>query len=315
MDPTSTVLIVNPAAAGGRVGREWDDILPGLRAVFGAIEVVQTAAQGDATRLARRSVEEGRRTVLSLGGDGTHNEVVNGILQAQPEAGSVTFGILPSGTGGDLRRLMKEPDDMQRAARALRDDTPHPVDVGHVAFVDDDGRPAERFFVNLLSFGLGGLVDRMVNRSSKRLGGRVTFALATARALASYRPATLALTIDGTDVGTFSISNVAVANGRYFGGGMNIAPNARLGDGLFDVVVIPDTPLWQAARDARRLYNGTIANAPGVRTFSGATITATPAGPGRAWLDIDGEAPGVAPLTCTLRSGAISMIGCRPEVL
>lgn len=315
MDPSTTALIVNPAAAGGRLGREWGDLLPGLRSTLGPVEVLLTRGPHDAVRIARDAVAGGAKTVISLGGDGTHNEVVNGIMQARPSPGQVTFGILPSGTGGDLRRLTAQPDDMFAAARTLRDDTPTPIDVGHVQFVDDAGAPDERWFVNVLSFGLGGLVDRLVNRSSKRLGGRLTFALATARALATWRPATLEIVADGEPLGTHRISNVVAANGRYFGGGMEIAPDARLGDGLFDIVIIPDAPLWQAARDARRLYDGTIGDVAGVVTLRAREIEARPVDELPAWLDVDGEAPGVAPVKACVDPGAIMMLGCRPEVL
>ena len=200
-DAAQTVVVVNPNAAGGRVGQQWGALERELRIRLGAVQLMLTERAGHATELARAAVEEGAKTVLSMGGDGTHNEVINGIMQAKPEPGAVTLGLLPAGTGGDFRRMCVSNADALTAASALPRAESHPIDVGSLNFHTDDGDPAQRYFINIASFGIGGLVDRYANQSRKRLGGKATFYIATLKALASYSPATVRVSIDGQDMG------------------------------------------------------------------------------------------------------------------
>ena len=236
-DPAKTVAVINPNAAGGRVGKQWEDLSRELRFRLGKIELKLTERTGHATDLARDAVKAGATTILSMGGDGTHNEVINGIMQAEPEPGAVRLGLLPAGTGGDFRRMCIHNADALTAAAALPSAESTPIDIGSLTFLADDGTEARRYFINVASFGIGGVVDRFVNSSKKRLGGKATFYIATLRALAAYQPATVRLTIDGRDLGEHTITNIMVCNGRFAGGGMMFAPNARLGDGKFDVVI------------------------------------------------------------------------------
>lgn len=311
LDTSATVAIVNPAAAGGRVGREWSALAGMLRSHLGEIEFVHTSCHGDGVRCARQAVESGATTLLSLGGDGTHNEVVNGIMAASPEPGAITLGILPSGTGGDFRRMLEHSGTLEEAARHLPSAASHLIDVGHLTYRTDDGESGERWFLNMTSFGIGGLVDRIVNDSSKRLGGKATFFLSSLRAMRRYTPASVQLTIDGTDVGTFTVTNIAVANGRWAGGGMMFAPEARLGDGLLDVIVIRDASLLGSLRFTPSLYRGEHLDSSLVEHFRGTSIEARTVNEHPAWLDVDGEAPGVLPAHLTCVPGALRLLGAR----
>ncbi len=309
-----TVVIANPAAQGGRVGRQRGRIEAVLRDAVGAVEIRWTTGPADAPRLAREAVEAGATRVLSLGGDGTHSAVLNGVMAAGPAPGAVTLGVLPAGTGGDFRRLLVHGETLERAAGALADAPSVPIDVGRLTWTRDDGAPAEGWFLNLASFGIGGLVDRLVNASGKRLGGRVSFALATARALAQYRPARVRLVLDGEVVEPGPITNVLVCNGRYGGGGMMFAPDALLDDGRFDVVVLRHVSLWHTATSASSVYSGAHVRDPSVSVHRAARVEAEVLGDDPAWLDLDGEAPGRAPLTATVVPGAVRLLDPAPAV-
>lgn len=315
IDPGSTCVVVNPAAAGGRVGREWASIEASLRASLGELHYVHTTALGDGIRLAEEAVRGGCTTVLSLGGDGTHNEVVNGIMRAQAAPGSVTFGVLPAGTGGDFRRVLRDSDDLASAARAMEDARRAMIDVGEAIFTTSEGGEARRYFVNLASTGLSGRVVRLVNASSKRLGGRLTFMLATLRALISYRPPTVRVVVDGEVVGDFKATNVIAGNGRYAGGGMCLAPGALLSDGKLRVVVIQDAPLLTSLRYFPTIYQGTHIDTPMAEAFSGAEVRVELLEGEPAWIDVDGESPGAMPVTFRVHPGAIGLINPMDEVL
>lgn len=301
-----TVVIANPAAAAGRVGRSREQLRARIDAALGPCRYVETRAARHATELAREAVAEGAARVLSLGGDGTHHEVVNGLL-ADARGESVTFGILPAGTGGDLRRTLGVMT-LDDALEAIRTRAPKPVDVGVAEFEDADGASVSERFVNLASCGMGGLVDRLVNGSSKRFGGTVSFLSGTLRALAQYTPAKVRVTADGRDLGAHEISLVVVGNGRYAGGGMLFCPDARLDDGVFDLVIVPHAGLVRSAMRVPRLYQGTVATVPGVITQTVREVKVERL-EHDAWLDLDGESPGGATVTFRVEPARLRMAG------
>jgi YegS/Rv2252/BmrU family lipid kinase len=248
-----------------------------------------------------------------MGGDGTINEVVNGFfaeggdhapLSLSPEA---AFGVLPAGTGGDFIRTTGTSRQLAAAARALASARPRAIDVGRLSFVADDGRPAVRHFINIASFGISGLVDRYVNRSSKVLGGRASFFLSTARASLAYRNPRCRITVDDGAPVEQGIYNVAVANGRYFGGGMKVAPDAVLDDGRFDVVTIGDAGFVTMLTQGTRIYSGTHLSLDFVHVARGKKVLAEPLGLAEVLLDVDGEAPGRLPATFEILPGGIQL--------
>ncbi|MEM9490297.1 MAG: YegS/Rv2252/BmrU family lipid kinase, partial [Myxococcota bacterium] len=243
MTSPRTVLVVNPQSQNGALGRRWPDVAQLLHRELGSFEEVRTGAPGDATRLAREALVAGAERVVAIGGDGTINEVANGFFDdGQPVAAEACLGILPFGTGGDFRKTLGIPNDLAGAARLLAAETTRTIDVGTLEYVDRYGQPAHRIFVNIASFGISGLVDRLVNESSKRLGGTLSFLSGSLRASMRYTNQRVHITFDGEpdDSLDMTINMVAVANGRYFGGGMFIAPDAELDDGYFDVVALGD---------------------------------------------------------------------------
>lgn len=315
----TVTVILNPAAGGGRARRCARGLGDALRAALGSsVEVIETRAAGDAERRAELAVLEGARTLLSVGGDGTHSEVVNGILRAAPEPGSVSLGVLHAGTGGDFRRLVRDSgESLAERALELLSSRARPIDVGMVGHALDGDSPRDgewRYFLNIAGFGLGGLVDRYANRSSKRLGGKATYYLATLQALARFRPATVALEADGEPLGEVRATSVIVANGRYAGGGMLLAPQARLGDGLLDVVVLRAASAPATIGLTRHLYDGTLLESPLVEHFRCRQLVAR-AVKGAAWLDVDGESPGQLPASFGVVPGAIQLLGPRPGVV
>ena len=130
------------------------------------------------------------------------------------------------------------------------------IDLGRLEFTTTGGERAARMFANIASFGVSGVVDRLVNESGKKLG-RLSFAVATARATWSYTNQRVQLVFDGADRVELTINTVAIANGRYFGGAMMVAPDAELDDGQFDVIAMGDFGFGDLLRSGRRLYKGT----------------------------------------------------------
>jgi YegS/Rv2252/BmrU family lipid kinase len=306
---TRTFLVVNPRSANGSVQRRWDELATTVRSGFGDFEHAFTTARGDATTLARKALGEGYELIVALGGDGTMNEVVNGFFEdGQPVNADAVLGEIPMGTGGDFRKTAGIPKDVAEAAAALKGTATMRVDAGRLSLVDGAGRPGFRYFINIASFGLGGLVDSIVNSSSKALGGKASFLLATARAAVRYKNQLVRLSLDGGAPLERRIYNVAVANGRYFGGGMQVAPNALLDDGLFDVVALGDFGVAEAAMRVRHIYKGTHLGMPKVEHWKARHVQAEPVDPNdKVLLDVDGEQPGSLPSTFEMLPGAIKI--------
>lgn len=300
-----TFVIANPAAAAGRVGRTRAALQTTIDARLGACQYLETTRPGDGASLARQAIDRGATRVLSLGGDGTHNEVASGILD-HPDGAAVAFGVLPAGTGGDLRRTLGVPT-LDAALAAIASREARLVDVGQATYSDADGAPASRWFVNLASCGLSGLVDRIVNASGKRLGA-LSFYLGTLRAMAQYRPAHVRIRVDGRDLGEHVISVVVAGNGRYAGGGMCFCPDARIDDGLLDVVIVPHAGTIPSIARTPHLYRGTLAEVPGVIAARATEVAIDLLGRD-AFLDLDGESPGNAPVVFRAHPARLLLAG------
>lgn len=306
-------LIVNPSAAAGRAGREVEHVAAQVRNALGHdVSLMTTESSGHATELARRAVLEGYTRVLSLGGDGTHGQVATGLMAAR-QHGLPVLTPLPFGTGGDFSRLMDGPRTLQNAL-ALMNGPVTRIDAGECELVSVRGVKQTVGFLNIASFGLAGMVDRLVNASQKRFGGKVAFASASIRAFVRYRPPNVTVRCDGHMIFEGRLSNVAVANGRFFGGGMMIAPHALLNDGLFDVTAVAHSSLIQSLPVLARTYGGTHIGHPLVYSARGSVVQLD-VHDRHAWADIDGEPLGEGPVTVRVLPGVLRVTGISPAML
>ncbi len=297
-------LIVNPASANGRTGRHFDSIAKAIRAAVGDFEWAFTRRRGDGAVLARQAVGSGSRLVVAVGGDGTASEVVDGLAGlAHPE---VCFGFIPRGTGGDLKRSIGTPEDTGDAARALRGGE-RVCDLGRVEFTGHDGRPQVRHFANVAGCGIDGRVVKMVEGSSKALGGAVAFQLGAARARLGWADQPVRGRLDGGPWREERITCIAVCNGRYFGGGMMVAPEALIDDGLFDVTVWQGYGIADFVFRRHTLYDGSHLLLSKTRTFRARTVEAEPGGDARVLLAVAGEGPGLLPARFTILPGALRL--------
>lgn len=300
-----TLVVANPRSAGGGGRGRLEAAWPRLRELLAPCELAWTRGPRDAERLAREAVRAGVDRVVAAGGDGTASEVVSGILSAGLGA-RAELGLLPLGTGGDLARALAVPRGLEAAAACIACATPRPLDAGRVAYRDRAGRDASTFFVNVASLGMSGLVTELVEQAPKALGGRTAFLIGTLRALARYRAVPVRVRLDGAPLYEGPVALVAAANGRYFGGGMRIAPDARLDDGLLDAVVVPELPALRALRQLPRLYRGTHLGVDGVLHARGRLLEVE-ADTGAARLEVDGEPLGAAPARVELLAGALRL--------
>jgi diacylglycerol kinase (ATP) len=294
------LVIVNPKSAGGSTRDNWAAIASDLRAHFGPYNVAFTKAAGDGRSLAMKAAESGREFIIACGGDGTINEVANGILESERD---VEFGVLPSGTGGDFRRSLGIPQSSREAARALRDGKTKLIDVGRATFQSHAGETVSRYFLNVSSFGLAASIIERV-KSTKALDwlplggvrGRANFALSTLQEVVGLDPITVRVKIDDGEERPLQTVNFCVANARYFGGGMMIAPEAKLDDGKLDLVNIGDIRTAKILLNAYTLYVGSHLDLKEVKSSLVNRIEVSPAdGNAEIHIETDGELPGRLP--------------------
>jgi diacylglycerol kinase (ATP) len=231
---------------------------------------------------------------VSVGGDGTNNEVINGFFENGRMINPVAvFAIICSGTGSDFIKTAGVPRDYRESIPLLKGKKFKNIDLGWMTHKDHSGEIVERYFINIASFGMGGLSDSYVNKSKKLLGGKATFLLAATRAGLFYKNQPVRFRLDDGKEIERKIFNMAVSNGRYFGAGMMVAPMADLEDGTFEVVILGDLGIPARLKLSTAIRSGAHIKMPGIEHFRARHIVVD--SPEIVLLDVDGEQPGSLP--------------------
>ncbi len=292
------LIIVNPTSAGGDTARIWARTAVELNRRSGAFAVEFTRAPGHGKQIALEAARAGRKLIVACGGDGTINEVANGILESGAPA---ELGILPSGTGGDFRRTLKISTNLAQAAADLKNGKTETIDAGRVTYVNDAGVSLSRYFLGISSFGISTSVIRRVKADKpfawlpRGLSGRVGFAWSTLQTTLEMKYTRALVSLDDGREREVSVVNFCVANARYFGGGMKIAPDAKLDDGLFDVVMIGEISAPKILANSYKLYAGTHGDVAEVHRARAKKIVVKPTADEKIRFETDGELPGFLP--------------------
>lgn len=308
----STFVVVNPASAGGKTGRRWVELAARLRARVGDFEVAMTEAPRQATALVRDALGRGARHIVSVGGDGTHNEAVNGFFDGERSlAPDAMLSLVPTGTGGDLRRTLDLPADAVEAIEHVGE-RPVTVDVGVLDCTGPDGATARHRFINISSFGASGRIVETVNNTTKAFGGKISFLLGVAKVSATWRNKRVRLVLDPDTPDARPIDGRmyvgAIANARYFGGGMKVAPDAIMDDGLFDVIVMGDLSKATLMLRTASIYAGEHLSIDGIEHHFARAVRAEPGEAGdEILIDMDGEGPGRLPATWRIAPAALRL--------
>ncbi len=298
--------IVNPNSRNGRTKKIWPDIEKRLIRNSFDFEYRFTSGPLDAIRLSEDATKNGFDIIVSVGGDGTNNEVLNGILKCKELQNDLpSLGFIPQGTGGDFRRTANLSTDIDEAIKILKEAKKRRIDTGEVSFYDHKGMEQKRYFLNICSFGISGLVDYYVNHTTKLFGGKISFLIGTLRGIFNYKNIEAELIIDNNNTGKMNITLVAVANGRYFGGSMMVAPSAELDDGLFDIVIMKDISRIRFIKDGPKIYRGEHIHSPDVIQVRGKELFIQKEG---LYIDLDGEDVGRTPSRFSILPSSINII-------
>lgn len=294
--PNKWLIIVNPNAGVGKGGRDWK----GISHLLNEAEIdhlcVLTEHRNHADIITREFIDEGYRNIAVVGGDGTLNEVANGILtQEFCDPSEITVGMIPVGTGNDWCRTFGIPFDYRTAIDILRQGRTMFQDVGKVTFFRKE-ELRQRYYVNIAGMGYDALVAKKTNiQKEKGKGGPLVYLYFVFASLLQFRFPDAVITIDGEQVFRGDIFSMNVGVCKFNGGGMMQVPFAVPDDGLLDVTLIRKASKLMVIRHATKLYDGTLVNLPFVSTFRGKEIRLDSSK--KIYLEVDGESLGHTPFT------------------
>lgn len=298
--PRKTYFLVNPASQNGATGRRWPELAHRAAQLGLTGEALFSERPNHLIELARDAVARGATRIVAVGGDGTLNEAVNGV------AGSnVDLATIPLGTGMDFVRTFGIPTKFEDAVRVAAGSSVRTIDAGRVRYRTWAGEEAERWFANMGSVGMSGAVAQRANGMSKALGGRATFFYALVRVFLEWQNSEVTVTLDDAER-RGRMHDVIVANGRYAGGGMKLAPCAEPDDGAFDVVLIGDVSKFDFATQAPGIYRGRHVKHPKVEVLRSRQVNVTAAE--QLPIELDGEQVGTTPVTFELVPGALRLL-------
>lgn len=231
------MFIVNPASANGNTKEKWREYLPQIEKALGKIDYKMTEAPKHAIELTRKALADGFKTIIAVGGDGTMNEVANGFFNhdGTPVSTDARLAVFSQGTGCDYIKTLEHQKGLEDVLEVLLRNEEKVLDSGWV--IASDTEKERRFFLNIADSGIGGATSLRVNQNSKVLKGFISFMISALFTLLTYKDKKAKVYLDGELIVDGLINSVIVANGRYFGGGMKVAPEALMDDGILDVVI------------------------------------------------------------------------------
>ena len=305
------LVVVNPKASVGKSGKDWPQIRQILINDGIAFDDILTEYPRHAIEIVRNAiVEKGYRKFIAVGGDGTNNEVINGIFtQDVVPTTEITMAVMPIGTGNDWRRTFDIPLEYNKVAKIIKAGHTYAHDIGKLTYYDD-GNTGIRYFLNAAGTGLDEMVCHSTNRMKQQgKGGTIRYLISLVKCMLTYKVTRIQLTIDDELVFDDYILNLSIGNGRFNGGGMMTMPKAIPNDGLFDVTVIKKVSIFKFAANVKNVYDGSfIKKIDEVKTFRGKRIHIVSIPPHSLKVETEGENLNNSPFEFEVLPKAINMV-------
>lgn len=292
-------LIVNPRSNQGRAAADLQALLPEMEANWKNLSIFETQAKNHATELATEQVAKGASVIIVMGGDGTLNEVVN----ALGEKSKIPLGIIPCGSGNDTAKSFGWSQDGKSQVRRLLNAQVKMIDLGLVI-----SKTQKRYFLNVASCGISAVIARHMREKQRHIGALLSYYLQTVKAIWSYQPTQIRVNIDGKNIQHPDCSLLAFANGRYFGGGMQIAPGAILDDGRFEEIAVSKMGLGFFLRHGTSVYRGQHLELPQVYKMRGRVALVESSSKQRVYIEADGEDAGELPARFEILSRCLPVL-------
>jgi len=298
--------VVNPNAGNGKGKKDWERISYLFEKSDISVSARFTERKGHAIEFTREAISDGYRKFISVGGDGTLNEIVNGIFtQDVCPTKDTVMGMIPVGTGNDWGRMFGIPLVYEGSVKVISDNKIMPHDVGTLTYFSADGQQ-KRYFMNIAGLGFEAVVVQKTNRQKdKGMSNKAIYFYNLLSSLISYRNTPVEITIDGR-ISRAKVFSINVGNGRYCGGGMRQTPDAIPDDGLFDITVIKEMGRIEIIRSLQLLYDGTIMSHPKVDGYRSTNLKVT--SESVVYIEADGESLGHTPVEFSIIPAAVNII-------
>ena len=305
-DQNKWLVIVNPNAGNGNGKKDWNRISSLLLREDLQSEVKFTERKSQAIVFAREGINAGFRKIITVGGDGTLNEVVNGVfLNSVCNPGDVSLALIPVGTGNDWGRMFGIPLDYEKAVKIICNNKVLTHDIGLISYYDKN-EEKKRYFINIAGLGFESVVVRRTNfQKDKGRGGKLIYFYSLLMSLFSYRNTKAQLIIDGKKIFA-DVFSINVGNGKYCGGGMRQTPNALPDDGFLDLTVINGMGKFEIIRNLKILYDGTILSHPKVDGYRCKSLKVS--SESLLYAEADGESLGHTPVEFSIIPAGINIV-------
>lgn len=230
----------------------YHKLLPRLHTLY-AVEIFETRSSHDVVALASKAVDNGFDVILAAGGDGTLHHVINGVVAGREDSKNLpVLGVLPIGTGNDFARTLKITSRVDQILSLLQSFQPAYIDVGKIEFTTDDGLKEKRYFINVADVGMGAAVVKKVNSMGSSIGSSLSYYLAIVSTFFTYKPINVTVTTPSWNWNG-KLRTLAIANGKYFGHGLCIAPNAKPDDNMFETFICGNASVWDFIRHSETM--------------------------------------------------------------
>lgn len=299
-------VIMNPNAGNAKGKKDWTRIERLFRSSAISFDYASTERKGHAIELTRGAIKEGFRNFVSVGGDGTLNEIINGVFSQQfCNPSEITAGMIPVGTGNDWGRMFGIPLVYEGAVNVIKEKKVMKHDVGLVKFYSGQ-EECQRYFLNIAGLGFEALVVLKTNKKKEKgRSSKAIYLYNLLSSLISFHNTEVEITVDN-QVSKARIFSVNVGNGRYCGGGMRQTPDALPDDGLLDITVIKEMGRLEIIRNLKLLYDGTILSHPKIDGYRGKYLKVT--SEELVYVEADGESLGHTPVEFSVLPSAINIV-------
>lgn len=304
------LVVVNPRAGSGKCEKDWPKVKELLLKQGFSFLSVLTERPFHAIEITRNMVNDlGFRKIIAVGGDGTLNEVVNGIFQQSRFATTdITLGMITIGTGNDWGRMYSFPLKYEKAIKIIKNERTFLQDVGKVKY-SYEAEDKSRYFINMAGMGYDAFVAKKTNRLKEQgKGGKLSYLINLVLGLFQYEVVQLSIIVDDQEVVNDQVFSMSIGICKFNGGGMKQLPAAIPDDGLFDVTVIRKTTKLRVVLNIKKLFDGSFIQMPEVDTFKGKKIVITSTPRHSIFLETDGESLGSSPLEFTIVPRAVRLI-------
>ncbi len=308
------LVIVNPNSGKRKGEKDWVIIHDLLKANNFTFKSMFTKYRGHATEITIQMLKAGYKNIIVIGGDGTLNEVINGVLsQIETPSKDVKIGIIPIGTGNDLGRMYNIPVDYEKSIQIIKEGKSFIQDAGLVSYLKKE-KEYSRYFINMAGMGYDALVAKKTNlMKEKGGGGPFAYLINLFLGLIQYQHPYLSIDIDDKNLFQGKAFSLSIGICKFNGGGMMQLPFAVPNNGLFDITLIQKVSKLKVIANIKNLFDGSFVNMPEVETFTGKRINIQSKPAKTAYLETDGESLGHSPFIFTILPKSIQIISGNPD--